>query len=133
MTYFADLTAYEFLPGRPPALNVGWLDDEHPFPQGDLPVELRSKVSELAVVAPTNQTRGAHLCELCAEVSHTSNPQAVWRGQSRVLGTAEIWVTSIAGVSYACPDLIVHYIDAHGYLPPEEFVEALTALSSVST
>ena len=29
------------------------------------------------------------------------------------------------GVVYAAPELIAHYVEDHGYLPPPEFVEAV--------
>jgi hypothetical protein len=32
-----------------------------------------------------------------------------------------------SGVVYAVPQLALHYIAAHGYLPPSEFCEAVTA------
>jgi hypothetical protein len=31
-------------------------------------------------------------------------------------------------ITYAAPVLIVHYIEAHGYLPPTEFMKALEAV-----
>jgi hypothetical protein len=41
------------------------------------------------------------------------------------LGSAEIRVRSGAGELLAAPDLILHYVTAHGYGPPEEFVMAV--------
>ncbi len=41
------------------------------------------------------------------------------------LGSAEIWVIANDGKIFACPDLILHYIVDHNYLPPEEFIEAV--------
>jgi hypothetical protein len=40
------------------------------------------------------------------------------------LGDAEIRVPG-EGKAYACPTLIYHYIVKHGYLPPDEFLEAV--------
>lgn len=41
------------------------------------------------------------------------------------LGSAEIVVKSSSGQVFVAPNLIVHYIEAHSYLPPREFVEAV--------
>jgi hypothetical protein len=43
------------------------------------------------------------------------------------LGSAEIRVPGSGGRIYAAPDLIYHYVEAHGYRPPDEFVEAVMA------
>jgi hypothetical protein len=40
-------------------------------------------------------------------------------------GNGEVWITAAVGATYAAPVLIVHYIDAHAYLPPASFVEAV--------
>jgi hypothetical protein len=32
------------------------------------------------------------------------------------------------GLIYAAPSLVIHYIEAHGYKPPDAFVEALRQL-----
>jgi hypothetical protein len=39
-------------------------------------------------------------------------------------GSAEIRVVGVGRV-YAAPDLIGHYVEAHGYCPPEEFIAAV--------
>jgi hypothetical protein len=36
--------------------------------------------------------------------------------------SAEIRVASTSGVTYAAPVLILHYVEAHKYLPPAAFV-----------
>jgi hypothetical protein len=43
------------------------------------------------------------------------------------LGDAEVRVTGRDGKVYAAPNLLYHYIEKHGYKPPDEFVEALMA------
>ena len=47
----------------------------------------------------------------------------MWEGTSR-LGNGEIYVLA-GGIIYTAPTLVIHYIDAPGYLPPEEFRAAL--------
>ena len=49
------------------------------------------------------------------------------QGQENSLGSAEIRVKGKDGKVYAAPTLIYHYVAAHDYDPPKEFVEALLA------
>jgi len=108
--YFADLTSYEYLKRNEPAtLNVGWLDAEHEFSKGKVPDTVIEHLKLLAK-KPTNQTRGFHLCPFC-EIGATSS--------------AEIRVNGRNGKLYAAPVLICHYIEAHNYQPPQEFIEAV--------
>ena len=41
------------------------------------------------------------------------------------MGTSETRVFSSDGIVYAAPTLIYHYISAHNYCPPEEFLVAM--------
>lgn len=59
--------------------------------------------------------------------------EVVCNGQKHLLGSAEIRVTGASGRVYAAPDLIVHYIKDIGYLPPEEFIQAVEELSRLRT
>jgi hypothetical protein len=118
MTYFADLTPYTYLEEGGPALNVGWLDAVHAFPTGKCPDELVTALSRLAENR-VQQTRGRHHCELCLQAL---GPNADLDGIAR--GSAELRVPG-EGVVYAAPDLLVHYVTAHDYLPPAEFREAV--------
>jgi hypothetical protein len=49
-------------------------------------------------------------------------------GEEIALGEAEIRVNGEGNVIFASPNLICHYIAAHGYRPPDEFMAALLAL-----
>ena len=52
---------------------------------------------------------------------------ACHNGYQIVLGAAEIRVLDLCRkVVYAAPNLIIHYIIDHKYLPPKEFVEELS-------
>jgi hypothetical protein len=62
--YFQDLTPYEYLKGRPSALNVGWLDSTHSFVRGSVPEGFVARLRSLAR-QPVNQTRGFHACQFC--------------------------------------------------------------------
>jgi hypothetical protein len=49
---------------------------------------------------------------------------------ARTMGNGEIRVTSAAGITYVAPVLVLHYVVAHGYLPPQEFIDAVIELSA---
>jgi hypothetical protein len=112
MTYFADLSAHTYTPaeGRN-LLNVGWLDSGHAFERGETPAQFREALRRL-VAKPVWIHRGKHFCELCPD-----EPRAAGSGQIRVEGERDLW--------YAAPALIHHYVEAHGYRPPEAFIAAV--------
>lgn len=124
--YFHDLSSYAY--GLPEALpgvrSVGWLDAAHSYDIGPVPSEVIRKLTVLAIQKSVNQMRGYHYCEFCSE----ERIFVVAEGKKDVLGTAEIWLPDARGGLFASPDLIVHYIDAHQYRPPQEYVEAVQAL-----
>jgi hypothetical protein len=119
MAYFADLSNYAYSGDRPkgPAvmLNVGWLAAEQPFPTGACPADFIARLRELAQ-KPVALMRGFHWCEFC--------PRPIdWERTPR--GSGEIRVSGVRGVTYAAPALVLHYVEAHGYRPPEEFIAAV--------
>jgi len=125
--YFADLTPYEFDGGEPSpyVLNVGWLSMQHEFARGPINPEALNAVRRLSG-CPENLFRGSHLCEFCPP------PPVIERNGLRFIeppegtaGNGEIRVKGATGKTYVAPVLVVHYIEAHGYSPPNEFVEAV--------
>jgi hypothetical protein len=123
MTYFADLSDYEYMPefSRAGTLNVGWLDPGHQIHQGRVNDDAAATLWQCCKVSVA-QTRGIHLCELC----NSGIPSIAERdGVKLLLGSAEIRVLTKGGRIYAAPTLIYHYIEVHQYLPPDEFLQAL--------
>ena len=108
--YFPDLSQYTYLGLDPSVLNVGWLDAQHPFQRGKAPSQFVDRLRTL-VHNSVHQTRGFHQCSFCTD------PTA--------RGSAEILVTGETGARYAAPTLILHYVEAHKYLPPAEFIAAV--------
>lgn len=136
VTYFVDLTPYTYLkrhdedgrgPSDEPLLNVGWLDASHPFPTGAPPGGLMPALTELAKVR-VRQTRGHHYCEICIRDLGDDAREAIREGMI-ARESAEFEVRG-DNVAYAAPQLLLHYVDAHGYLPPAKFRAA--ALRSTS-
>lgn len=116
MTYYADLSAYRYF-SDDRALNIGWLSGEHAFPQGDVPAELLPRLAA-CLDYPVNQTRGLHSCEFCEDGS-------AYFKQNNAIGSAEFRIFAEDGTVYAAPTLLHHYIEAHGYKPPQAFVDAV--------
>lgn len=101
--------------------NVGWLSREHAYPTGSAPEGLVDALAMLARDA-VNVHRGMHFCDLCPDFrtarEHTSRGDVF-------IGSGEIRVTDSGGTTYASPAMIVHYVEHHGYLPPEEYCKAV--------
>lgn len=116
MAHFPDLSPYTYFPGESDAtLNIGWLNSDVRFPTGETPPEFQAKLL-LLCQRRVHQTRGVHHCPFCVGVGRTD----------RAGSSAEMRVRS--GITaYAAPTLIHHYVVAHNYKPPEEFIEAVLA------
>ena len=130
MTYFRDLTVYEYFKDPqqwPLENNVGWLGPGHSFPTATPTESLLDLVWKFCKVK-VNLTRGIHPCHLCKSRIPPFESQMFERnGDKLLLGSAEIRSFSSRGAIFAAPNLIYHYISAHHYRPPEEFVDSLTA------
>jgi len=148
VAHFSDLSFYQYSQrgNLPQTKNVGWLERGHEF-ETELPsariLDLVWNFCKISVM----QTRGFHRCDLCAPPTAVSVARD---GFKLALGSAEIPVISIENSSsvrerlrnqepglmflrkslgrfdvYAAPNLIYHYVAAHHYKPPEEFLNAL--------
>ena len=115
---FQDLDVYEGCPtdaglGILP-LGVGWLRHDVAFMKGDVEKFPDGFLERLLIFCETDfgvcETPGQRTCPICR---HKIPPY----------GSAEIRVLSKSDI-YAAPDLIHHYITAHQYRPPDEFVQA---------
>jgi hypothetical protein len=108
-------------------LNVGWLSREEAFETGGIDEGIWDELVRLAS-DPINIMRGLHDCEFC----DIESPVRILSDYSTKgfisLGTGEIRVKDESGRCYAAPTLILHYILAHSYLPPEGFFQAVRAL-----
>lgn len=125
MTYYPDLSTYEyFFEGAAEnTVNIGWLDPGFDFPQGKVSERFLDRLWAFCRVKVLI-ARGFHLCEFC-DMPRGQVP-TVRRGQETLeVGFAEIRVFGRNGKIYAAPNLIYHYVTAHHYRPPDEFVQAV--------
>src|SRR5262249_36843970 len=93
-------------------VNIGWLDLRYPFPTGETSDEFRAKLSVISLWR-VKQTRGFQPCYFCT-------------GRDRPAGSAGIRGAGGEG-GCAAPILVHHYVAAHWYRPPEEFIAAVLA------
>jgi hypothetical protein len=132
--YFPDLTPYRYggrEPPQPHILNVGWLSADQPFNRGMASEPLVAALRKLTA-HPVNLFRGLHACEFCPPRRRVISPSGL-RMVEPVPGTAgngEIRVPAAGGLIYVAPVLVLHYVLAHQYLPPAEFIEAAIATAS---
>lgn len=103
-------------------LAVGWLDKRAPFPTAvptaALLLLLLPFCLENNVVYPWPRPQP---CPLCGKViPATDEPEGgryvPGKGEIRVIGEEDI---------FAAPSLIYHYVAAHNYQPPAEFIAAV--------
>lgn len=129
MTYYADLSPYEYLGGQPPMLNVGWLGNASGFPIGVVAPDIVETLIRLAE-SQDNITRGVHFCEFCSTESPIRLPARNDRGFVS-LGMGEIHVRDSQGNAFSAPSLIIHYILEHKYFPPQIFLAAIEELGRI--
>ncbi len=121
--YFEDLSPYTYaspkdLPegvetgGLATAFNVGWLENGYPFDVGATPWRFRWRLRRMAK-DPKNPMFGFHECCLCEGAKR------------RPSGNGEIHVVGSDGITYVAPELVVHYVSKHRYLPPQKFIDAV--------
>jgi hypothetical protein len=131
MTYFADLSPYEYVGSESGTRNVGWLGNGS-FLIGSTSEEFQAKLLEFChdhVIV--HIARGFHTCELCS-MDQKSDLQWFSQNQDRYgpeqhwasIGDGEIRVIGENAI-YAAPALIYHYVVEHKYFPPVEFIESV--------
>jgi hypothetical protein len=91
---------------------VGWLERGHDHIAGKVPPEVFAKLESLLVDPWQAATAaGFHACDLC-----------VYSPERR--GANNLFVPGASRV-YVAPELILHYMNAHGCRPPGEFCQAV--------
>lgn len=125
--YYDDLVPYHYnLPLElSDVFTIGWLSRTHKFRVGQVSQDATEAMEELVASSRTNKMRGYHLCEFC----DSREPIVIKHKSEQIaLGSAEIWIPSTGGIGvFAAPDLVYHYVVAHMYLPPQDFINAVLA------
>ena len=121
MTWIADL---ETVDETHHLKAIGWLSLDHPFANGLVTEEFFRKLCQILSNHwnPGPCPAGFHRCEFCR---FTGNGSASFEGYEVVSWSkSELYVPG-DGCIYIAPQSIAHYIDAHGYRPPYEFIDAV--------
>ncbi|MFG2046239.1 hypothetical protein ACGFIW_02255 [Micromonospora sp. NPDC048935] len=111
---YLDLSPYEYRTFPLPMRSVGWLGCKYGV-QGVGASKVTRYESELLISASwrlSSLTLGTHECEFCRE-------GPVFEGNG------EYHYYTQAGDVYSAPMMILHYVEEHGYHPPEAFLKGL--------
>jgi hypothetical protein len=136
MTWYADLDHYsrhfpDATREESKLVAVGWLAAGQPYATGELRDDVVAKLlTLLADPWQPVQSTSVHACPFCRI---TGGPKSFgYNGLTIHMGQANLFVPGV-GQLYVVPSLIAHYIDAHGYWPPEEFCTAVLACPPTRT
>lgn len=124
MPHYADLQDCDFFGSTGGKLvAIGWLARGHPFAKGAVNIDFFEALAALAVDPwQPFATAGVHGCDFC---KFTGGPTELTLGELRVpMGCANLFVPTPACV-FVTPSLVLHYLDAHEYAPPQVFLRAV--------
>jgi hypothetical protein len=125
MAYYIDLSLCDYFKRWQDVLvAIGWLDLNHPYATGEVsPAFFSALVSLLENPWQPAALAGYQRCAFCR---FTGGPSELRFDERKIqLGNANLFVPAKNGKVYVAPALVAHYVDAHGYLPPMEFQEAV--------
>lgn len=107
-----------------PVKSVGYLWSGHPCTKGKIESAILQRLVDLAQ-KPLVDACGYHECNLgiCFLRPASGQPVFKYRGRTLYLGSSEIFIPDDSAV-YCAPNLILHYIRDHHYLPPAAFCAA---------
>jgi hypothetical protein len=150
--YYPDLSPYRI--GRnskgfsvfPQIKNIGWLSPAISFNEGSINYNLLKNLKEILFIDIANRKNERNPnhpeitisesyvrshpidCPICNKaVTIKPNNLSYYQGfDEKHLGNSEIEFPSIRDeTSYCFPALLYHYIEAHNYKPPNEFIETI--------
>jgi hypothetical protein len=110
MAWFKDLSPCSYFGDECKSFlqSVGWLERDKSFATGPVDADVYARLVEF--IKDPWQPRmfmGPHGCDLCQYESESS-------------GFKNVFIPG-NGTVFVCPELIVHYMNAHWYQPPKEF------------
>jgi len=115
MAYFPDLGTESQITKDSFVRAVGWLAAAQPYSVGETSAEFVEKLRLMAKQwwASTSTlawpvTLGFHICEFCGKVRAGGN-----------------FGVPSGSILYVAPEMISHYVEAHGYKPPDAFINAV--------
>lgn len=125
MAHYEDLSVCGFISpnANPECLAVGWLEPEHEFARGPVTLQFFERLCQLLVDPWTFvASGGVHRCGFC---QFTGGGSATYKNYLiNGVGNGLLFIPS-GPIIYVSPTNIAHYIDAHGYRPPEAYQRAV--------
>ena len=121
--YYEDLTLYTYSNTDIEMKNIAWLETGHDYKKGEVSKEFKDKLWKY-MRYPVKVARGFQVCPLCSSVKRDV-PTTTFNGETRNVGYYELRVWGQNNTVYAVTSLIFHYMEAHQYEPPKEFIEAV--------
>jgi hypothetical protein len=113
MVWYADLSPMGSfgIAGGSGLRAVGWLERGRPFDTGPVGILVYWRLVDHINAPPVSCSMGTHGCDLC-----------LYEGEKQ--SNRELLIPA-GDVTFMCPVLITHYMNAHGYRPPDEFCRAV--------
>lgn len=115
MSFFPDMGRESLVAAGDYVRAVGWLHPDHPYAKGPVSAEFLARLKEFVTRSGDSAEAlyfgafgGYHTCEFC--------------GRSHGIGNFGV---PSGDLLFVAPEMVVHYIEQHGYRPPNEFVEAV--------
>lgn len=128
MSYQKDLSIHQYSPcPYGPVLAVGWLDKDHPFTVGEVPLSVFDRIDELLKTRENivSRMRGIHILNIKKPpLKETDFLKRYGNPPSFPLATGEFHFLK-DGVYYAAPVMVYEYMRVYGYRPPVEFLDAV--------
>jgi hypothetical protein len=125
MTAFEDLSPCTYF-GRweEVLVAVGWLDATRDYSRGPVREEVFAALTRLLVDPWQPAVLSGHAeCSFCRFSKGPS--QLRYDGKIVILGANNVFVPAGKAGLFVAPSMIIHYIDAHQYSPPDAFQEAV--------
>jgi hypothetical protein len=120
MSFFPDMGCQSMVASGDHVRAIGWLHPDHPYTKGEVPAEFLARLKAFAARSEDSARAlsfvafgGPHVCEFCT--------CGFWE---RAFGIGNFGVPSGA-LLFVAPEMVVHYIEQHGYCPPPDFVAAV--------
>ena len=115
MSYYPDLGNRSMVAAGDHIRAIGWLHPDHAYSKGSVALDFLTRLKAFVKLSGNSANAlyfgafgGLHTCEFC----------------NKAYGVCNFGVVS-GELLYVAPEMIVHYIEEHGYCPPAEFIHAV--------
>jgi hypothetical protein len=115
MSFFDDMGHRSMVASGDHVRAIGWLHPDHAYTKGEVSAEFLNRLKELIARPSLHGDEfhfpgfgGIHTCEFCGQAHGGGN-----------------FAVPSDNLLFIFPDMVVHYVETHGYKPPAEFVAAV--------